>query len=83
MKVDKIDLSIPQSTSVNRPIKEQSIAFAVMSVRGKQVQNGTYEFDYMRAPDTRTCWQIIRDGFYNPTEGTYCGHTPKKWGKLF
>ncbi|KYM85349.1 Sodium/potassium-transporting ATPase subunit beta-2 [Atta colombica] len=50
-----------------------------MSVRGKQVQNGTYEFDYMRAPDTRTCWQIIRDGFYNPTEGTYCGHTPKKW----
>jgi len=54
-----------------------------MSVRGKQVQNGTYEFDYMRAPDTRTCWQIIRDGFYNPTEGTYCGHTPKKWGKLF
>ncbi|KYQ53878.1 Sodium/potassium-transporting ATPase subunit beta-2 [Trachymyrmex zeteki] len=50
-----------------------------MSVRGKQVQNGTYEFDYMRAPDTRTRWQIIRDGFHNSTEGTYCGHTPKKW----
>ncbi|XP_011054947.1 PREDICTED: sodium/potassium-transporting ATPase subunit beta-2-like [Acromyrmex echinatior] len=51
-----------------------------MSVRGKQVQNGTYEFDYMRAPDTRTRWQIIRHSFHNPIEGTYCGHTPKKWG---
>ncbi|EGI65176.1 Sodium/potassium-transporting ATPase subunit beta-2 [Acromyrmex echinatior] len=50
-----------------------------MSVRGKQVQNGTYEFDYMRAPDTRTRWQIIRHSFHNPIEGTYCGHTPKKW----
>ncbi|XP_032668439.1 sodium/potassium-transporting ATPase subunit beta-2-like [Odontomachus brunneus] len=51
-----------------------------MSVRGKQVQNGTYEFDYMRVPDTRTRWEILRDGIYNPQEGTYCGHPPKKWG---
>ncbi|XP_050458136.1 sodium/potassium-transporting ATPase subunit beta-2-like [Cataglyphis hispanica] len=51
-----------------------------MSVRGKQVQNGTYEFDYMRVPDTRTRWKIFRDGIYNPQEGTYCGHPPKKWG---
>ncbi|RLU18376.1 hypothetical protein DMN91_008733 [Ooceraea biroi] len=51
-----------------------------MSVRGKQVQNGTYEFDYMRVPDTRTRWEIFRDGIYNPQEGTYCGHPPKKWG---
>lgn len=65
----------------DRPIKEQSIAFAVMSVPGKQVQNGTYEFDYMRVPDTRTRWEIFRDGIYNPQEGTYCGHPPKKWGK--
>lgn len=54
-----------------------------MSVRGKEVQNGTYEFDYMRVPDTRTRWEIIRDGIHNPQEGTYCGHPPKKWGKLF
>lgn len=51
-----------------------------MSVRGKQVQNGTYEFDYMRVPDTRTRWQIFRDGIYNKEDGTYCGHPPKKWG---
>lgn len=52
-----------------------------MSVRGKQVQNGTYEFDYMRVPDTRTRWKIFTDGIYNPQEGTYCGHPPKKWGE--
>lgn len=54
-----------------------------MSVRGKQVQNGTYEFDYMRVPDTRTRWQVFRDGLYNKEDGTYCGHPPKKWGKSF
>jgi len=54
-----------------------------MSVRGKKVENGTYEFDYMRVPDTRTRWEIIRDGIYNSEEGTYCGHPPKKWGKSF
>lgn len=54
-----------------------------MSVRGKQVQNGTYEFDYMRVPDTRTRWQVFRDGIYNKEDGTYCGNTPKKWGKSF
>jgi len=52
-----------------------------MSMRGKQVQNGIYEFDYMRGPDTRTRWEMIRDGIYNPQKGTYCGHTPKKWGE--
>lgn len=51
-----------------------------MSVRGKQVQNGTYEFDYMRVPDNRTRWKKLTDGIYNPQEGTYCGHPPKKWG---
>lgn len=84
VKVDKTDLPTPQLTSADRPIKERSIEHsAVMSVRGKQVQNGTYEFDYMRVPDTRTRWEIIRDGIYNPQEGTYCGHPPKKWGKSF
>lgn len=58
-----------------------AISVAVMSVRGKQVQNGTYEFDYMRVPDTRTRWEILRDGIYNSQEGTYCGHPPKKWGE--
>lgn len=68
--------------SLYLPIKE-SIAFPiVMSVRGKQVQNGTYEFDYMRVPDTRTRWEIFRDGIYNSQKGTYCGHPPKKWGKF-
>lgn len=34
----------------------------------------------MRVPDSRTRWEIFRDGIHNPQEGTYCGHTPKKWG---
>lgn len=53
-----------------------------MSTPGKQVRNGTYEFDYMRVPENKTRWEVIRDGFYNPVEGTYCGHPPKKWGKF-
>ena len=54
-----------------------------MSVAGKHVQNGTYEFDYMRAPDSRTKWQILKDGLYNPQEGTVFGHTRKQWGNNF
>ncbi|KAL2719454.1 sodium/potassium-transporting ATPase subunit beta-2-like [Vespula squamosa] len=50
-----------------------------MSTPGKQVRNGTYEFDYMRVPENKTRWEVIRDGLYNPVEGTYCGHPPKKW----
>lgn len=50
-----------------------------MSVPGKQVQNGTYEFDYMRVPENKTRWEVLRDSIYNPAEGTYCGHTGKKW----
>lgn len=50
-----------------------------MSAPNKQVQNGIYEFDYMRVPENKTRWEAIRDGLYNPAEGTYCGHPPKKW----
>jgi len=77
VKVDKTPAYF--SLPADQPIKEQSIVFA-MSVRGKKVENGTYEFDYMRVPDTRTRWEIFRDGIYNSEEGTYCGHPPKKWG---
>ncbi|XP_017795244.1 PREDICTED: sodium/potassium-transporting ATPase subunit beta-2-like isoform X1 [Habropoda laboriosa] len=50
-----------------------------MSVLGKQLQNGTYEFDYNRAPEQKTNWKAFRDYIHNPAEGTYCGHTGKKW----
>ncbi|XP_015189132.1 PREDICTED: sodium/potassium-transporting ATPase subunit beta-2-like [Polistes dominula] len=50
-----------------------------MGTPGKQVRNGTYEFDYMRVPENKTRWEILRDGIYNSVEGTYCGHPPKKW----
>lgn len=75
---------LPSYLSIYLPTSNDqraAISVAVMSVRGKQVQNGTYEFDYMRVPDTRTRWKIFRDGIYNPQEGTYCGHPPKKWGE--
>ncbi|XP_066597906.1 sodium/potassium-transporting ATPase subunit beta-2-like [Prorops nasuta] len=52
-----------------------------MSVPGKRVQNGTYDFDdYMRVADTRTRWKVICDGIYNPAKGTYLDKTPKQWG---
>lgn len=51
-----------------------------MNAPGKNVQNGTYEFDYNRVPEVKTRWQGIRDYIHNPAESTYCGHTPKKWG---
>ncbi|XP_076232639.1 sodium/potassium-transporting ATPase subunit beta-2-like [Calliopsis andreniformis] len=50
-----------------------------MSVPGKQLQNGTYEFDYNRAPEQKTFWVAFRDYIHNPAEGTYCDHPPKKW----
>ncbi|KAI4483547.1 hypothetical protein M0804_007807 [Polistes exclamans] len=50
-----------------------------MGTPGKQVRNGTYEFDYMRVPENKTRWQNLRDGIYNSVEGTYCGHPPKRW----
>lgn len=53
-----------------------------MGTPGKQVRNGTYEFDYMRVPENKTRWQNLRDGIYNSVEGTYCGHPPKRWGKF-
>ncbi|XP_033309686.1 sodium/potassium-transporting ATPase subunit beta-2-like isoform X1 [Bombus bifarius] len=46
---------------------------------GKQLQNGTYEIDYKRAPDQKTRWEALRDCIHDPVEGTYCGHTGKKW----
>ncbi|XP_012280194.1 sodium/potassium-transporting ATPase subunit beta-2 [Orussus abietinus] len=52
-----------------------------MSVPGKEVKNGTYEFnDYMRAPDSRNRWEILQDALYNKKEGTYCGRSGKQWG---
>lgn len=50
-----------------------------MSVPGKQLQNGTYEFDYKRVPEKKTYWKVLRDFIHDPVEGTYCGHTGKKW----
>ncbi|XP_033208613.1 sodium/potassium-transporting ATPase subunit beta-2-like isoform X2 [Belonocnema kinseyi] len=51
-----------------------------MSIPGKEVQNGVYEFDYMRAPDTRTKKQIFLDALYNPTTKAILGHTKREWG---
>lgn len=79
VKVDETDTSAQTYRSTDQRADRQHSA--VMSVPGKQVQNGTYEFDYMRVPDTRTRWQIFRDGIYNSENGTYCGHPPKKWGE--
>ena len=50
---------------------------------GKQLQNGTYEFDYKRVPEKKTYWKVLRDFIHDPVEGTYCGHTGKKWGNYF
>ncbi|XP_015608284.1 sodium/potassium-transporting ATPase subunit beta-2 [Cephus cinctus] len=51
-----------------------------MSVPGKQVKNGVYEFDYTRIPKYKTRWESIRDEIYNKEEGTVLGKTGKKWG---
>lgn len=50
-----------------------------MSLPGKQLQNGTYEFDYNRVPEHKTRWKAFQDFIHDPVEGTYCGHTGKKW----
>lgn len=51
-----------------------------MSMPGKQLQNGTYEFDYKRVPEQKSRWKALQDFVHDPVEGTYCGHTGKKWG---
>lgn len=55
-----------------------------MSIKGRKTKAtaDTYEFEYMRTPDTRTGWEKFRDAFYNPVDGAVCGHTKEKWGKL-
>ncbi|XP_076674412.1 sodium/potassium-transporting ATPase subunit beta-2-like [Andrena cerasifolii] len=50
-----------------------------MSLTGKPQQNGTYEFDYNRKPKVKTFWEAFSDFIHNPAEGTYFGHTGKKW----
>ncbi|XP_051172799.1 sodium/potassium-transporting ATPase subunit beta-1-like [Leptopilina boulardi] len=50
-----------------------------MSIPGKLVKNGVYEFAYMRPKDTRTKWQIFRDGIYNNKKKTIFGHTKHEW----
>lgn len=54
-----------------------------MSIPGKLVKNGVYEFAYMRPKDTRTKWQIFRDGIYNNKKKTIFGHTKHEWSKNF
>ena len=55
-----------------------------MSVPDKRVQNGTVECDdYMRVPVIKTRWETLRDGLYNPTEGTVLGKTGKGWGNYY
>ncbi|XP_054007404.1 sodium/potassium-transporting ATPase subunit beta-2-like isoform X5 [Hylaeus anthracinus] len=50
-----------------------------MSVPDKKIQNGTYELEYNRMPEYKTKWEAFRDFIHDPNEGTYCGHTGKKW----
>lgn len=50
-----------------------------MSTPSKNLQNGTFEFDYNRVPEHKTRWKALQDFIHNPAEGTYCGHTGKKW----
>ncbi|XP_043462812.1 sodium/potassium-transporting ATPase subunit beta-1-like [Leptopilina heterotoma] len=52
-----------------------------MSIPGKLVTNGVYEFSYMRPVDTRTKWQKFKDGIYNRKENTLFGHTKYEWGR--
>lgn len=54
-----------------------------MSMPAKQLQNGTYEFDYKRVPEQKSRWKALQDFVHDPAEGTYCGHTGKKWGNYF
>lgn len=50
-----------------------------MSMPGKQLPNGTYEFDYKRILEQKSRWKALQDFVHDPVEGTYCGHTGKKW----
>ncbi|XP_078041449.1 sodium/potassium-transporting ATPase subunit beta-2 [Augochlora pura] len=45
----------------------------------KKLHTGPNEFDYNRIPEPKTNWQAFKDYIHNPDEGTYCGHTGKKW----
>lgn len=54
-----------------------------MSAPRKKLQNGTYESDYNRVPEHKAVWKAFQDYIHDPVEGTYCGHTPKKWGNYF
>ncbi|XP_015434998.1 PREDICTED: sodium/potassium-transporting ATPase subunit beta-2-like [Dufourea novaeangliae] len=44
-----------------------------------QLKKDPYEFDYNRVPESKTKWMAVRDYIHDPAEGTYCGHTGKKW----
>ncbi|XP_015121594.1 sodium/potassium-transporting ATPase subunit beta-1 [Diachasma alloeum] len=53
-----------------------------MSATIKPAENGTNDQpdQYMRKRSTKTKWQTIRDGIYNPSKGKVLGKTGKQWG---
>ncbi|XP_076626228.1 sodium/potassium-transporting ATPase subunit beta-2-like [Colletes latitarsis] len=43
------------------------------------IGNNSYNLDYNRMPEAKTKWKAFQDYIHDPVEGTYCGHTGKKW----
>lgn len=53
-----------------------------MAVRGKENENGVYEFPYMAKPVSRTKWEAFKIFIWNPSTKEALGRTGQSWGKI-
>lgn len=52
-----------------------------MAMRGKESENGVYEFPYMKPPQ-RSAWESFRTGCYDSKNGTVLGRNGKSWAQI-
>lgn len=49
-----------------------------MAIKGKESENGMYEFPYLKPPE-KSKWETFRNALYDPDKGTVLGRTGKSW----
>ncbi|KAF5289304.1 hypothetical protein FQA39_LY15142 [Lamprigera yunnana] len=53
-----------------------------MAIRGKENDNGVYEFPYMVKKSEKTKWETFKSFIWNPNTNEVLGRTGPNWGKI-
>lgn len=54
-----------------------------MAIRGKENENGVYEFPYMAKPVYKNKWEEWKAFLWNPNSREVMGRTGPSWGRIF